>query len=75
MKYVFTHHLTGKSKIANYADDMKTNDHEEAKTLLKLQAIDITKTDPFTKCMVYSSDTDLFLLLVNYSPLLTQVGY
>ena len=73
-KYVVTHDLTSESNIVNYADDMKSHDHEEADTLLILQAINIAKTDPFTECVVYSPDTDVFLLLVHYSPLLPQVG-
>ena len=43
-KYVVTHDLTSESNIVNYADDMKSHDHEEADTLLILQAINIAKT-------------------------------
>ena len=72
-KYV-THDLTSESNIANYADDMKSHDHEEADTLLILQAINVAKTDPFAESVVYSPNTDVFLLLVHYLPLLPQVG-
>ena len=74
-KYVVTHDLISESNIDNDADDMKSHDHEEADTPLILQAIDVTKIDPFMECVVYSPDTDVFLLLVHYSPLLPQVGY
>ena len=44
---------------------MKAHDHEEADTLLVLQAIDVANRYPFTEVVVFSPDTDVFLLLVH----------
>ena len=75
VKYTVTYDLQSESKIDTYADEMKHHDHREADTLLVLQAIDIARNDPFTECVIYSPDTDVFLLLVNYSQSLPQVNY
>ena len=74
VKYTVTYDLQSESNIDTYADEMKHHDHEEADTLLVLQAIDVAQNDPFTECVIYSPDTDVFLLLVNYSQSLPQVN-
>lgn len=71
--YVVTCDLSSESNIEEYRDEMKAHDHEEADTLLILQALDVAKRDPFTECVVYSPDTDVFLLLLHYSSSLPQV--
>ena len=73
MKYTVTYDLQSESNMCSYTDEMKHHDHEEADTLLVLQAIDVARSDPFTECGIYSPDTDVFLLLVHYSRRLPQV--
>ena len=74
VKYTVTYDLQIESNIDTYADEMKHHDHEEADTLLVLQVIDVAQNDPFAECVIYSPDTDFFLLLVNYSQSLQQVN-
>ena len=56
-KYVVTHDLISESDIDNYADDMKSHDHEE--TILILQALDVIKMDPFMECVGFSPGTNV----------------
>ena len=73
-KYVVTYDL-GSESNRQIADDLINHDHEEADTLLILHAINIAKEDPFTECVIYSPDTDVFLLLVHYAQDLPQVRF
>ena len=66
LKYSITYDLCNVSNIESYPDEMKTHDHEEADTLLILQALDVAKRNPSTECVIYSPDTDVFLLLIYY---------
>ena len=74
IKYVVTYDLVSKSNISGYPEDMKAHDHEEADTLLVLQAIDVANRYPFTEVVVFSPDTGVFLLLVHYFDVLPQVN-
>ena len=74
IKYVVTYDLVSESNICGYPEYMKAHDHEEADTLLVLQAIDVAKIDAFTEVVVFSPDTDVFLLLVHYFDVLPQVN-
>ena len=51
---------------------MKTLDQKETDTLLILRCFNIAIRDPFTTCMVYSPDTDEFLLLIHLYPFLSK---
>ena len=51
---------------------MRNHDHEEADTLLILHCCDVAQRDPFTECIVFSPDTDVFLLLIHHFPELSQ---
>ena len=70
--FVVTYDLCSETNLENYPIEMLQHDHEEADTLLILQAIDAAKTDPFRECIVYSPDTDVFLLLIYYYESLPQ---
>jgi len=69
---VVTYDKVSISTLADFSDNMKTHDHEEADTLLILHCFDIAKRDPFTTCTVYSPDTDVFLLLIYFYSSLPQ---
>ena len=71
--FVITYDLVSITNIQNLDENLKSHDHEEADTLLVLRAISVAKRDPFCKCVVYSPDTDVFLLLVYYSEVLPQM--
>ena len=73
INFVVTYDLCSETNIAEYPDTLKTHDHEEADTLLILQAIDVATSDPFAECVIFSPDTDVFLLLIHYSEILPQV--
>lgn len=57
---------------SNFVDKF-SHDHEEADTLLILQALNVAKVAPFIECVIYSPDTDVFLLAIHYYPSLPQV--
>ena len=50
--------------IRNLQIDASTHDHEEADTLLILHAYEVVKRIPFSKCVIFSPDTDVFLILI-----------
>ena len=59
----------GKTCIMNIADlngNLKSHSHEEADTCLILHTSDVTSRDLFTESVVYCSDTDALLLLLEY---------
>ena len=58
------------SNISDFPDDLRTHSHEEADTLIILHAIDVAKKNPFTQLHLSCSDTDVFLLLLNYYQLI-----
>ena len=70
-RYVVTYDTLSKTNIDEFADLLK-HDHEEADTLLVLQCWEIARQNPFTECIVYSPDTDVFLLLVHHFESLPQ---
>ena len=73
--FVITYDLVSITNIQNLDENLKSHDHEEADTLLLLHTIDVvSKRDPFCKCVVFSPDTDVFLLLVYYSEVLPQMA-
>ena len=63
-EYTLTYDRVSESNIADY--QLEAHDHEEADTLLILQALDIASSNPFTECYIYSPDTDVFLLTIHY---------
>ena len=54
------------TNIPKFSPNLRNHDHEEADTLLVLDAIDVAKTNPFNGCVLDSPDTDVFLLLLHY---------
>ena len=50
--------------------DLATHDHEEADTLMILHCHFVAQQDPFTECVIFSPDTDVFLLLIYHFPTL-----
>ena len=61
------------SNIVGYSNELQEHDHEEADTLLILHAVDTAKLNPFSKCVVYSPDTEC-IILTNSSLLKTSPG-
>lgn len=43
-----------------------SHDHKETNTLLILNAFDAGKSNPFNEYIVYSSEIDVFLILIHY---------
>ena len=66
--FMITYDTKSVTNIPDLAVEMSIHDHEEADTLLILHAIEVSKTSPFHECIIYSPDTDVFLLLVHYFP-------
>lgn len=66
--FVITFDTKSVTNIDNLSINMDLHDHEEADTLLVLHAIEVAQRSPFTECVIYSPDTDVFLLLVHYYP-------
>ena len=74
--YIITYDATSYANISNLQEDLTSHEHEEAVTLLILHTIEIAKRIPFCECVIYSPDTDVFLLLIYYypsSPMVTKV--
>ena len=71
--FVVTYNLQSETNIFDLEEDLKIHDHEEADTLLILHAINVARRDPFNECIVFSPDTDVFLLLIHYAESLPQV--
>lgn len=72
-RYSVTYDLQSQSNIDNYSPELLEHDHEEADTLLIVQAIDVARNDPFTECYIYSPDTDVLVLLIHHYQMLPQV--
>ena len=64
-EHVLSYENKSVCNTVGYSNELQEHDHEEADTLLILHAVDTAKLNPFSKCVVYSPDTDVFLLL-NY---------
>ena len=62
--------MTSETNIPN-SSMVREHDHEEAGMLLTLHCLDVAKRDPFSECVVFSLDTDVFLLLIHHFPELT----
>ena len=72
-RYSVTYDLQSQSNIDNYSPELLEHDHEEADTLLIVEAIDVARNDPFTECYIYSPDTDVLVLLIHHYQMLPQV--
>ena len=70
IRYVVTYDTKMETNIPNFNEELMVHDHEEADTALILNAIDVAQRTPFSHCIVYSPDTDVFLLLIYYYNLL-----
>ena len=62
--------VTFDTKSLTNIDDLEMNlnvhDHEEADTLIVLHTVEIAKRIPFCECVIFSPDTDVLLLLINF---------
>ena len=58
------------SNLEDFAQGMRTHDHEEADTLLLLHTADVSARNPLTQLHIYSPDTDVFLLTIHKYPIL-----
>lgn len=64
--YVVTYDTKSLTNISDLKIDMHDHDHEEADTLIILHATKVGLRLPFSKSIIYSPDTDVFLLLIYY---------
>ncbi|XP_057308922.1 uncharacterized protein LOC130647177 [Hydractinia symbiolongicarpus] len=62
--------VTYDTKMESNFVDCRIHDHEEADTALIYNAMNVAQQSPFTSCIVYSPDTDVFLLLIYYYEML-----
>ncbi|XP_057300399.1 uncharacterized protein LOC130631667 [Hydractinia symbiolongicarpus] len=62
--------VTYDTKMESNFVDCRIHDHEEADTALIYNAMDVAQQSPLTSCIVYSPDTDVFLLLIYYYEML-----
>ena len=72
-RYSVTYDLQSQSNIDKYSPELLKHDHEEADTLLIVQAVDVARNDPFTECYIYSPDIDALVLLIHHYQMLPQV--
>ena len=56
------------SNLEDFAQGMRTHDHEEADTLLLLHTADVSARNPLTQLHIYSPATDVFLLTIHKYP-------
>ena len=68
MSYIVTYDTMSVTNIEYVAFGIDVHDHEEADTLLISHVIEVSHRLPFCQCIIYSPDTDVFLLLVHYYP-------
>ena len=72
-QYVLSYENKDASNIVSYPNGLQEHDHEEADTLLIVHAVDTAKLNPFSGCVAYSPDTDIFVLLIHHHSKLPQV--
>ena len=71
-RYVITFDTKSITNLDQFPEELRRHDHEEADTLLLLHCWDIGRQNTFNECIVYSPDTDVFLLLVHFYESLPQ---
>ena len=57
--------------LINLDPSLRNYSHEEADTGIVLNALDVSKRDPFTDLVISCSDTDVLLILIHYYEQLT----
>ena len=72
-QYVLLYENKSVSNIVGCSNELQEHNHEEADTLIILHAVDTAKLNPVSECVVYSPDTDVFLLLIHHYSKLPQV--
>ena len=65
-RFVAVFDTKGITNISQYPEELLQHNHEEADTLILLQARNVIDLDPFTDFNVVSPDTDVLLLLIYY---------
>ena len=68
MSYIVTYDTMSVTNIDDLDFGIDVHDHDEADALLILQGIEVSHRLPFCECIIYSRDTDVFLLLVYSYP-------
>ena len=63
---VINHHRYLITNIADLDPSLRKNSHEEADTGFVLNALDVSKRDPFTDLVISYSDTSVLLTLIDY---------
>ena len=60
----------------NFPEELSVHDHEEADTLMLLNAVNVTSRNPFAELNIYSPDTDVSLLSIfKYPELCTNTVF
>ena len=70
--YVAIHHKCLITNIPGLDPSLRNYSHEEADTGIVLNALDVSKHDPFTDLVISCSDTDVLLIPINYYEQLTS---
>ena len=70
--YVVIHHKCLITNIPDLDPSLRNYSHEEADTGIVLNALDVSKRDPFTDLVISCSDTDFLLILIRYYEQLTS---
>ena len=63
---VVIHHKCLITNIPDLDPSLRNYSHEEADTRIVINAIDVSKRDPFTDLVISYSDTDVLLILIHY---------
>ena len=61
--------LCGMDRHANIPDlneEILHHNQEEEDTSIVLHAVDVSRRNPFTELLIFCSDTDVLLILLNY---------
>ena len=66
LKFTVVYDTVCESNILDIDDTFKNHSHEEADTLILLHCMDIAKLDPLRELYISCSDTDVFILLLNF---------
>ena len=64
--YVVVFEKTVLTNRADLDNNLRNYNHEEADTGIVLHALDVSKRGPFSELVVFSSDTDVLLILLHY---------
>ena len=70
--YIVIHHKCLITNIPDLDSSLRNYSHEEADIRIVINALDVSKRDPFTDVVISCSDTDVLLILIHYYEQLTS---